>query len=1691
MTETPIYQLGYFVPNMIIGDDLDMDKNRFTTIENQLYNIYNIFGNGVLAVFDENGAQIPSWILSAVPSAKTVQVSTGKGHVNYKYAETTTEINVDLALPGGATSGTFIYYFYAQENDETATLKSVDFIYSLTQLDEDPGYVGLGAAELIVNTDGSFTLNTYNTAEYGRQDISLYTSLTSLVKNHVHIGGPNNPAPIDLSAHVTGFLTSDNIDQLDLSKVTKGTLDPNRLPQIDHQSLINIGTLTHDQIDSLLASIQYPDNNYKLSDYGIVNRLQIILLLKKQTGFFNIDGEQLNTIFYLPYTQLEGFVDLDNTTALVNNEIHRVYGTTGLARQSNSIKINSTQDFNTALFYAQDSISSPTTTNIEVTGVTTTSAVGTINIPYGVSGSANTVYISSAQDSFVSSFSTNGSYINRRIDFDPNLNLNSPLGLYFDNSNNYLYIADTYNHRIIVSDPSFSSVIAKIGANNGSGVPGAGNGAGFNLPKAVYGMGNTFYVADSGNNQIQQYLWVSGVPYYQRSYQFSANTIRGINQSLNDPRGLYTTSVGSDNYFFVSDYNNHRVLCGILTNNAIEVFQVLGQNSAGLGISNTSLITFAPYSNVKGTGANFTFQINSNNMISSIGISNSGLNYSNNDSFTLNYIGQPNGYFKVKTDSGGFITTAFVEYGISTTANLGFNHPQGIAFSQTGSRLDLIICDTDNNRVINYTASVGLGSTQFTYGYSFGTSGTQGINSDNIYLNRPTNLLVQSGFTTMFVADSLNNRIHRLGTSFVSSSVTGFSTFTFGIADTSISSGGITLSKPLGYVGISTPSTAGSSVEGWFVGERITQGTQFQADSIERYSYTIFAPRIFSIQDTVAVAVATLNETTGASLGEIDCYLIFKDDFGGGTVIDFNLTNNANRNQIKISSLYPLRSSSSTEAEIFQFPSLTLFTDQPNPSIIGFGFKWSTATGWTNNEALQLGWYLPRFNSTLLQVNYPRVYSYRQSNGLNNSIFAFNANKFAGTGTFVFRFDAGVAGNATFDNVIYNYITPYSPKGTSNIRFYYRVADTLDQLNITSWTINPINPVSGGSYDLNKTGRFIDLIFVLNAASVDSLAAPVISSIALNYSVFGNSTGIIYDTNVNNAPQGVYPRLKWSQGQSFNLNILPINNDSNQNYEISIKDTSKIGKNIYLSSNNLVFASGAVSENFVDVNNDLYISPYQAFAGLETGLLNPQYYYPTQNSGYFIADTDNDRVIEVDSEGQFIRAIQGNIKLTRTDRAFAILGAFYNTNTKQIYLTFSQYIVFGPSYLEKLSVFVNGLTYQLANPAYFDQVNYGLFNVNINNQSATFYINVTNSMDAILVQNPNIARFQIQNPATDAPFQVPVGTRSDNLDPEDYTISYSTDPKNEFITDNRYGVGTIINSSGSFVVSYPDPVNFGNAGPETAELWSYWQGINQIPNYSNFYSIPIQVKLIYFDNIFKPIHLDYTDAEVLVVSTVGNNAIRAYDSDFIPGYKISLDKFTFNEKLGGSTVVLDRGVDEPGNVLLVSQPGLTTTDIEGKVLIYNRNSASLINQFSYVGFDAVQAYPQDNDFVILLNDRLSSLRSKLLKIGQDGTTKYSVTNQFSRPVSLDVSEDDNYYVTDLTGQYGTIFFRTFVEDGAGTSSGQTTGSGGSATGGGNFGGQIPGGGGGTGGTGTGTGTGGTGTGGTGTGGGGGGGVTVG
>ena len=102
--------------------------------------------------------------------------------------------------------------------------------------------------------------------------------------------------------------------------------------------------------------------------------------------------------------------------------------------------------------------------------------------------------------------------------------------------------------------------------------------------------------------------------------------------------------------------------------------------------------------------------------------------------------------------------------------------------------------------------------------------------------------------------------------------------------------------------------------------------------------------------------------------------------------------------------------------------------------------------------------------------------------------------------------------------------------------------------------------------------------------------------------------------------------------------------------------------------------------------------------------------------------------------------------------------------------------------------------------------------------------------------------------------------------------------------------------------------------------------------------------------------------------------------------------------------------------------------------------------YLYKNYDAVKAYPSNNGYLILLYDRPGNgLRSKLIEIGQDGISNYSLTNTFTKPVSLNIQQNGDYYVTDTSGQYGTLFFRTFVSDGSGNTTGSSSSSGGTGS----------------------------------------------
>ena len=319
MGNTPIYGFGYLEPNQDLSENIDLDELRFTAIENQTYNLYQLFKNGIV----ESDPTVPSWrILTFANEFKLtkLEITSGQGHVSYKAAKTTASKIIDVPLIP-STSTLARVFVYAYENDNTAITGDVDFVASLTQINDSVNYIYLGYVDIQSSTN-QITLNDAN-----RQNISLFSSLSTLLKNHKHIGGSANPSPIDLSSEVKNKISSNNIENVDASKITTGILNSSRLPDISHNSLLDSGNLSHEEIESLLLEITNTETTYNLSDLTIANRLQIILALKKQTNFAYIDSTQINSIFYVPgiFPNTDGNSSTGNTANFAEKTLPSKY----------------------------------------------------------------------------------------------------------------------------------------------------------------------------------------------------------------------------------------------------------------------------------------------------------------------------------------------------------------------------------------------------------------------------------------------------------------------------------------------------------------------------------------------------------------------------------------------------------------------------------------------------------------------------------------------------------------------------------------------------------------------------------------------------------------------------------------------------------------------------------------------------------------------------------------------------------------------------------------------------------------------------------------------------------------------------------------------------------------------------------------------------------------------------------------------------------------------------------------------------------------------------------------------------------------------------------------------------------------------------------------------------------------------
>jgi hypothetical protein len=293
---TPNYGWAYFD----FGDALDSRINaqkeidRFMLIDGQIFGLYSIFGNGVVS----------GWVVEDA-GGLAVRVTPGVGIISAMASETTFPADV-TELPASDS-----ITLYAVSTGETPTNRAVRFIAATVK----PGDEAIPIATIETGPNGVTAID--NSV---RQLVGFKEIIEDEIANHRHTG---TPSKIQLETETRGQLPGSRMEDFDAAKIGSGKLTLDRLSQINHNSLKNVGNLTHAQLDSLVGAIQR-DNEQLLGETASVNLMRAVAFLKYKDA--DIDEFFVNELAIIPGVSPSDFIDWDNTDANVNTTTQCISG---------------------------------------------------------------------------------------------------------------------------------------------------------------------------------------------------------------------------------------------------------------------------------------------------------------------------------------------------------------------------------------------------------------------------------------------------------------------------------------------------------------------------------------------------------------------------------------------------------------------------------------------------------------------------------------------------------------------------------------------------------------------------------------------------------------------------------------------------------------------------------------------------------------------------------------------------------------------------------------------------------------------------------------------------------------------------------------------------------------------------------------------------------------------------------------------------------------------------------------------------------------------------------------------------------------------------------------------------------------------------------------------------------------------
>ena len=268
---------------------------------------------------------------------------------------------------------------------------------------------------------------------------------------------------------------------------------------------------------------------------------------------------------------------------------------------------------------------------------------------------------------------------------------------------NYIYVADTENHRVQVFNRNTLAYVATIGGTKGSG----NNQFKYPTDVAVDAAGN-IYVADYANKRVQQY---NSSRVYQRTYGTTGVSYQAANDRFYYPEGV---AVAPDGSIYIAEGYGYR----LVKLNAAGVPQWTVGEAGQPGNDN----------------AHFSY-------LEDVAVAPDGRIYTVESWASTMRIGG-NHRLQIFNPDGSY-AGGFGGYG---DTNDKFDAPTGIGIDHNGN---IYVADRDNHRVQIY-------NNQLTYIATLGKTGEAG--SDNAHFDGPSDVAVdRNGY--IYVSDEGNDRI--------------------------------------------------------------------------------------------------------------------------------------------------------------------------------------------------------------------------------------------------------------------------------------------------------------------------------------------------------------------------------------------------------------------------------------------------------------------------------------------------------------------------------------------------------------------------------------------------------------------------------------------------------------------------------------------------------------------------------------------------------------------------------------------------------------------------------------------------------------------------------------------------------------------------------------------------------------------